>query len=70
MAHEKTHPIDDVRGKDSDELKIDLRETRKALFHRRFHPEGEGADRTSVRDLKRTIARILTVLRERQMQQG
>ncbi len=67
---DKTHPIDEVRGKDSDELKIDLRETRKALFHRRFQPEGEGAATSSVRDLKRTVARILTVLRERQAQQG
>lgn len=68
--HDHKNPIDQVRGKDTAELRFDLAETRKALFHRRFEPEGETSNTSSIRDLKRGIARILTVLRERESTQG
>lgn len=57
--------IDEVRGKDSTELRFDLQEIRKQLFHRKFQPDTEQTDTSSIRDLRRSVARIITVLRER-----
>ena len=62
----KKMTIEEVRGRDTAELRFDLQETRKALFHRRFEPEGESKDNSSIRELRRSVARILTVLQERE----
>ena len=63
---EKTLTIEQVRGKDTAELRFDLQEAQKALFHDRFDLESEGKKSHSARALRRTIARILTVLTERE----
>lgn len=61
----KKMTIAEVRGKDSTELRFDLQEIRKQLFHRTFQPDTETNDTSSIRDLRRSVARIITVLRER-----
>lgn len=58
--------IGEIRGVDSRELQGQLAELRKEKFTLRFHGATEQAARTSRhREIRRTIARILTVLRER-----
>jgi len=59
--------INDIRGQDSAELKAQLSDLRKEQFKLRFHgsPE-EVAKTTRHREVRRTIARILMVLGERE----
>lgn len=66
MAKARKQTIDEIRGKDTAELRFDLGETRKELFNARFQPDAESTDTSNVRTLRRTIARILTVLKERE----
>jgi len=59
--------IADIRGKDSHELHLDLQALRKEIFDLRFRVAAEEVAHTSrYRDARRTIARILTVLGERE----
>ena len=61
--------IAEMRGKDSRELRLDLQGMRKELFELRFRATAEEISNTSrFRDLRRTVARIRTVLREREAQ--
>jgi large subunit ribosomal protein L29 len=63
--------IADIRGKDSQELRNDLKDLRKQIFDARFRRASEEvAQNSQFRDARRTIARILTVLRQRELQQG
>lgn len=58
--------VDEIRGKDSRELALDLQALRKELFTMRFRASAEEIANTSrFRDIRRTIARIKTVLGER-----
>ncbi|MGE3172910.1 MAG: 50S ribosomal protein L29 [Planctomycetota bacterium] len=58
--------IAEIRGVDSHELEGQLAELRKEQFTLRFHGATETVARTSrAREIRRTIARILTVLHER-----
>lgn len=58
--------VDEIRGKDSRELALDLQALRKELFTMRFRASAEEIANTSrFRDIRRTIARINTVLGER-----
>ena len=55
--------IDEIRGHDSNELKVKLSELRKEQFELRFSGSGnEGQATGRARTIRRTIARILTVL--------
>jgi large subunit ribosomal protein L29 len=57
----------DVRAKSVDELKSELAELRKEQFNLRFQRASGQLENTSrVRAVRRDIARIMTVLGERQ----
>ena len=59
--------IDDIRGQDSSELKSKLSDLRKEQFKLRFHGTAEEVAKTTRhREVRRTIARILMVLGERE----
>ena len=58
--------IEEIRGKDSRELEVDIHELRKELFKLRFHASPEEVAKTArFKSIRRTIARIRTVLTER-----
>lgn len=60
---------DELKTKDDAELKYDLKERRRELFNLRMRGTLEGNSNPSkIGDTRRTIARILTILRERQLQ--
>ncbi|MCC6669707.1 MAG: 50S ribosomal protein L29 [Planctomycetes bacterium] len=59
--------IEEIRGKDSRELSLDLVNLRKEFFGLRFKGASEQIAKTSrFREIRRTIARIHTVLTERE----
>jgi large subunit ribosomal protein L29 len=61
----------EIRGEDSAELVNKLADLRKEQFDLRFHAADEGVTATSrSREIRRTIARILTVIGERQRTGG
>jgi len=61
----------EMRGKDSRELKLDLQALRKERFGLRFRAASEEVAKTArFREIRRTIARIHTVLREREIKQA
>jgi large subunit ribosomal protein L29 len=61
--------IEDIRGKNSDELKTLQGELRTELFKARIQNHTNQLDSTAkLRDLKRDIARINTVLRQRELE--
>lgn len=58
--------IEDVRSKTDSELRYDLNNLRKELFGLRFRTAGETNPNPSrIREARRAIARIRTVLHER-----
>ena len=58
--------VAEMRGKDSRELHLDLQSLHKELFGMRFRAAAEEVAKTArFRFIRRTIARIKTVLRER-----
>ena len=60
--------LEEIRGKDSRELQLDIQAMRKELFELRFRATAEEISNTSrFRDLRRTIARVKTILRERKL---
>lgn len=64
-------PMDEIRGQDSAELKVKLGELRKEQFELRFSGSGnEGQATGRARTIRRTIARILTVLGDRERQEA
>ena len=62
----KKSTLEEIRGKDSRELQYDLREIKKQLFETRFQIQSESAKPSNIRNMRRGIARLLTVLAERQ----
>lgn len=63
--------IDDIRGQDSAELNVKLAELRKEQFELRFSGSGnEGQATGRARAIRRMIARILTVLGDRERQEA
>ena len=57
----------DVKAKTTDELSAELEQLTKEVFNLRFQKASGQLENTSrVRDVRRTIARIKTVLGERQ----
>jgi len=58
--------IDEVRGKSDDELREQLSELRKEAFNLRFQrASGQLENTARVREVRRTIARVETVLGQR-----
>lgn len=63
--------ISEIRGVDSRDLQMQLAELRKEKFQLRFRGATEQVARTSRhREIRRSIARILTVLGERDKTAG
>ena len=61
----------ELRGRDPDDLRNELRQIRKTLFDLKLQWQAEEKPDTSQRlRLKREIARILTVLREMEAASG
>ena len=61
--------ITEIRGQDTQELKVKLSDLRKEQFGLRFRSSGEGVAKTTRhKEVRRTIARILSVLGERDRQ--
>ncbi|MBL6757318.1 MAG: 50S ribosomal protein L29 [Planctomycetes bacterium] len=58
--------IEDIRAKTDSELEFDMTNLKKELFDARFRASmGTDANTGRVRDLRRSVARIQTVLHER-----
>ena len=58
--------LQEIRGKDTRELKLDLQALRKEQFELKFKGSSEEVARTSrFREIRRTIARIHTILGQR-----
>ena len=58
--------MSEIRGQDTHELENTLQDLRKEQFKLRFHAADEGVTASSRgREIRRTIARILTVIGER-----
>lgn len=63
--------ITEIRGEDSNELKAKLNDLRKEQFQLRFRGSAEETTKTTRhREVRRTIARILMVLGERERAAG
>lgn len=62
---------DEVRGFSDDELKKQLEEARRELFNLRFRlSTRQLVNHREIGTVKRSIARIMTVMRERQLTEG
>lgn len=63
--------IEEIRGRDTRELRLELQEHRKELFQLHFHGAAEAVAKSArFRQIRRTVARILTVLGERERAGG
>ena len=61
--------IKEIRDMSAEELKKELVEAKKELFDLRFQKATGSIDNPMrIRELRKTIARILTVLKEREME--
>ncbi len=59
----------EIRGKDSRELALDLQALRKEYFGMKFRAASEEVSNTArFRQIRRTVARIQTILGQRQKQ--
>ena len=57
----------DIKGKDSRELQLDAQALRKELFEMRLKAPEEIQSPARFRQIRQTVARIETVLREREL---
>ena len=63
--------LKEMRGKDSRELRLDRQSLSKELFELRFRAATDEVAQTSkFSELRRSIARINTILREREIAEG
>ena len=63
--------IAEIRELPNEEINRELAEKRRALFNLRFQRETEQLERPAeLRKLKKDIARLLTVLHERELAEG
>ena len=62
--------MDEIRGHDTAELKVQLNDLRKEQFELRLKGSGEGSSTARARSIRRAIARILTVIGDRDNQQA
>ena len=57
--------LEDIQGKDSHELQGDLQGLQKELFQIKFQGAEDSSNPARHRQVRRTIARIKTILRQR-----
>ena len=63
--------ISEIREMPSEDIRNEMTERRRALFNLRFQKETEQLERPAeLRQLKTDIARMLTVLRERELSES
>ena len=62
--------MDEIRGQGTAELQVKLSELRKEQFELRMSSTNEGPSTARARSIRRTIARILTVIGDRTNQQA
>ena len=63
--------VDEVRELDIDELERRLADTRRELFNLRFqHATGQLENTGQLMQVRKNIARILTVLNQKQQERG
>jgi large subunit ribosomal protein L29 len=59
----------DIRRRESGDLEQEVKRLRGEIFQKRFHGHNEDkGDRGVIRRSRRDVARILTVLRQRQLE--
>jgi large subunit ribosomal protein L29 len=60
--------LEEIRGLATDELGRAVESTREELFKARFAAQAESVENTAkMRDLRRRVARMKTVIREREL---
>lgn len=60
--------IDELRELPAEDLKVEISKAREKLFKFRFHGKNEEMQRAGeIRALRRRIARVLTIVREREL---
>ena len=60
--------VNELMGKTADELQKDLVSAKKELFNLRFqHATGQLENPVQMRELKRNIARVKTIIREKEL---
>jgi large subunit ribosomal protein L29 len=62
--------IEDIRGQDTAALTVRLAELRKEQFELRFRGAGEGSNAGRSRNVRRDIARIMTIIGDRTRQEA
>ena len=63
--------VNELMGKTADELQKDLVSAKKELFNLRFqHVTGQLENPIKMRDTKRDIARVKTIIREKQLEKA
>lgn len=63
--------IEEIRALSDDKLQDQLEDLKEALFNLRFQKAfGQLEDPNAIRRAKRDVARVLTVMRERQLAQA
>ena len=63
--------IKDIRGKDSRELRLNAQELQEELFGLRLRSASEEISNTArFQQIRRTVARINTVLRQREIEEA
>lgn len=61
--------IKDIRALSNDEINVKIKETKEELFNLRFQQATGSLEKpTRLRDLRHTVARLKTVLRERELE--
>lgn len=61
----------EIRGLPAEEINTEIRKARAKLFKFRFHTGDEEMHRAGeIRNLRRQIARMMTVLRERELKEA
>ncbi|MBD9098881.1 50S ribosomal protein L29 [bacterium] len=62
--------ISEIRELSNEEINVKLKETKEELFNLRFQQATGNLEKPSrIRDLRHTVARLKTVLRERELKE-
>ena len=63
--------VNEIRNLTTDEIVAKIKETKEELFNLRFQQATGNLDKPSkIKDLRHTVARLKTVLRERQLEEA
>ena len=63
--------VNEIRNLTTDEIVAKIKETKEELFNLRFQQATGNLDKPSkIKDLRHTVARLKTVLRERELEES